>query len=184
MILGVAVSCERQKMWLFLPALDCAQWPNTRTVEQKILYQNFVCAPLQSKTRDTITTNKETVTLRVPSYWLLTHTEDTLLYCLQQYSSKMSALLWTPPIQINLVTSHSKTCTQLLLISKTAEKRRFLRLCLEKLHSAAPCKSCLFHGEPQTLQLTREHVLAALGLQQKPLQESLWPTLTASAFDF
>lgn len=73
----------------------------------------------------------------------------------------MSALLWTPPMQTNLVisghllSSHSETYTQLLLISKTAEKRRFLRLCLEKQHGAAPCKSCVISWrtpDPTTYQ--------------------------------
>lgn len=73
----------------------------------------------------------------------------------------MSALLWTPPMQTNLVisghllSSHSKTYSQLLLISKTAEKRRFLRLCLEKQHGAAPCKSCFISWrtpDPTTYQ--------------------------------
>lgn len=67
-LLWVTTKVAASTAALDLPA--CAQWPNTRTMKQKILYQNFVCAPLQSNIRDTITTNKETFIQRVPSYWL------------------------------------------------------------------------------------------------------------------
>lgn len=73
MILEVAVSWVTTKVAAFTAALDlptCAQWPNTKTLEHNIWYQNFVCAPLQPKIRDTITTNKETFIQWVPSYWL------------------------------------------------------------------------------------------------------------------
>lgn len=152
------------KVAAFTAPLDlptCAQWPNTRTLEHRILYQNSVCAPLQPKIRDTTTTMIHLFSgyhpiecFKVKAHWVclvVLSTAMVLKKC--QFCSKhhQCESIWSPLVtSSHRPISHSKTCTPLLLISKTAEKGGFLG-CARKSHAGQlPAKAAEFYGEPWT----------------------------------
>lgn len=157
----------------------------TRTWEHKTIPQNFAPASqIQWHYHNqwwfffSVHTSMKTVWKVRPTEWL--KRDVFLFYCVLQCSSKCqlfpkhhesTAHLWRATI------SHSNPTTQLLLLSKTAEKRGLLCLWLR----VAPCKSHCVPERPPVLRPPMEQ--AALGLQWKALLENLQSILTSSAFD-
>lgn len=155
------------KVAAFTAALDlptCAQWPNTRTLEHKFLYQNFVCAPFQPKIRDTITTMIHLFSgyhpidcFKVKAHWATQEGPCCTVYsnapqkCQLCSKHHQCESIWSPLVTSSYLTiGHSKTCTQLLLISKTAEKWGFLGCAWRSHAGQLPAKAAEFYGESQS----------------------------------